>query len=387
MRNNTKCLWTLAISTLISILTNNLGQCKSTFLDGDRNLFTDDASSQGITDERLNRDDTDKITGGDKRGWTSNFAVWGKRDAYDNELSENTDENGLSTDKRKWSKFASWGKREMPIDSNTGWVGSDIDNKRDIEVMTEPLKIDDTEWQKQNADKRRRWQAFNTWGKRTIGDSLDEYSKRGWSGFTSWGKRDSETDINDVDKRKWQQFASWGKRSDDEPLIGAADKRKWAKFASWGKRNFEPILEELQKRKWAKFASWGKRSEMNDDLDAEKRKWAKFASWGKRDNGIETDGDFDTAEKRKWNRFAVWGKRSDDETSNVDKRNWAKFASWGKRPRNPQAWLALNAWGKRRWSGLTTWGKRSGEGFKAETLARQLLLVFDNNGMNLIIYK
>ncbi|XP_060606441.1 uncharacterized protein LOC132758763 [Ruditapes philippinarum] len=382
MRINTKCLWTLTISILVSILSDNFGQCKSTFIDGENTLFAGDAAEQDLTGERLNSEGTTKLTAEGKRGWDGNFAVWGKRD-YD-AFSENARENSLSSaqldpEKRKWSKFASWGKREIPLDSSTGWIDQDIDNKRDLEVMTEPLKIDDSEWPKHSTDKRR-WQALNTWGKRTIANSLDEDAKRGWSGFTSWGKRDSEIDqLNNIEKRKWQKFASWGKR-DDEQLIGDADKRKWSKFTSWGKRNYEPILAELKKRKWAKFTSWGKRSEINDDLEAEKRKWAKFTSWGKRDNGVDTDEELDTPDKRKWNRLAVWGKRSNDESNLIDKRNWAKFASWGKRPRNPQAWLALNTWGKRRWTGLTTWGKRSGDGFNAETLARKLLHFFDNNG-------
>ncbi|XP_045176237.2 uncharacterized protein LOC123536832 [Mercenaria mercenaria] len=381
MRFDTKCLWTLTV-TLVFILTNSLCHSKSTYDVLGGNIYDDlnDQSNSDITNEKLNDDVNAKISAGDKRGWDSNFAVWGKRDYVDiptNEREEDLSTAQLNADKRKWSKFVSWGKRDQPLDSNTGWINGDIDNKRDLEVLTEPLRIDESDRSKQSTDKRK-WQALSTWGKRNVDNNVDEDSKRGWSGFTSWGKRAIETGLDGIDKRKWQKFSSWGKRN-NEPQMDAANKRKWAKFVSWGKRSYEPILDELDKRKWAKFSSWGKRSEINNDLEAAKRKWAKFTSWGKRDDDYKIDMAEDTPDKRKWNRLAVWGKR-DVEPDNVDKRNWAKFSSWGKRPRNPRAWLALNTWGKRRWTGLTTWGKRSGDGFKAESLARKLLRFFDHNG-------
>lgn len=379
---NTKCLWTFSVTLLFFVFKNNL--CDSYDTLGEKgDIYKElsensnpDGSRNGITEE-----ERAKIATDEKRGWDSNFAVWGKR-LYENDSPNKGDSElpvaQLSPDKRKWSKFVSWGKREQPVVNEFDPNGLESSNKRELEVLSEPLNIDEPVWSTQldtsqhvgNDLDKRKWQALTTWGKRRY---MDGPVRSGWSGFTSWGKRNSDLNPEEIDKRKWQ-FSTWGKRNAD-PYTDEIDKRNWAKFASWGKRDFDSLPAELEKRaKWAKFTSWGKRSEIDSDLEAAKRKWAKFATWGKRFNGIQNDKD-------RWSRFAVWGKREDDTNDNVEKRKWSKFSSWGKRPRNPKAWLSLNTWGKRRWSGLTTWGKRSGNDVTEEAVAKKLLRFFDINGM------
>lgn len=273
-----------------------------------------------------------------KRKW-GNFAVWGKRNAGDSTPRYLYDIAQPLEDKRAWSQFASWGKRTSAI--------PEIDQKRNKEEFQDALNVD--------VDKRK-WSQFASWGKRDIGDDA-EIDKRKWSQFAAWGKRNG---LNDLDKRKWSQFASWGKRSDDI--------------------DSENDLQEADKRKWSQFASWGKR--FNDMESPEKRKWSQFASWGKRDD--DDDLSYSSADKRKWAQFASWGKRGDlDDEQSLPKRRWSQFASWGKRLRDARL-AALSSWAKRRWTGLPAWGKRSADIETTEqytgSVAEKLLNFFDANG-------
>lgn len=367
---NTKCLWTLTFAILHCILKDNLCHCKSAFdvLENKGDIYDELSDQSGLdTSRNEHADEAVKPDVEEKRGWNSNFAVWGKRlygvnpvnnDGADLSIAQ------INPDKRKWSKFVTWGKRESQE--------PDSQDKREQEDFEEPLNIDDpvfeTSNRLENELDKRKWQALTAWGKRRF-DNYEGPYKGGWSGFTSWGKRAG--DLNDLDKRKWQ-FTTWGKRN-AEPYMGRMDKRKWSKFSSWGKRDdTDSLSDDLYKRgKWAKFVSWGKRSEIDNDLEAAKRKWSKFTSWGKRDYGMEGGDSGNIPEDES---------SSHQGTNSVVKRNWSKFSSWGKRLRNPQAWLALNTWGKRRWNGLTTWGKRSGTNYNIEAVTRKLLDFFDQNG-------
>lgn len=385
---NTKCLWTILIATLYSLTSNNHCLCKSTFGIPD----SEHVSSNGLNAEVTLDDELNKQAVTEKRGWDNNFAVWGKR-RWENvqawgkggERNEDLAFAQLDPANLQWTNYMPWGDRE------TAWrEDKQPADKRKIEIVAEPLNVDDQTWSKipqlaatdrlDHIIDTRNWPMISTWGKRSYDNKLGKDDKRGWSSFSSWGKRDDEHTLDDMNKRKWSKFTSWGKR-ENEPLIDEAEKRKWSKFTSWGKRESEPLLTTNDKRKWSKFTSWGKRSELEDALDTDKRKWSKFASWGKRDDKAERDVMEASPDKRKWSRLAAWGKRADADSDMVDKRKWSKFSSWGKRFRNPNAWLALNNWGKRRWTGLSTWGKRSGDGNKAEVMARKLLHFFDLNGM------
>ncbi|KAJ8298737.1 hypothetical protein KUTeg_022797 [Tegillarca granosa] len=76
---------------------------------------------------------------------------------------------------------------------------------------------------------KRKWSKFASWGKR------DPTDKRGWSKFASWGKRDDSP--IDTDKRKWNTFNSWGKRSSWNGLQAWGKRSKWSALNSWGKRD------------------------------------------------------------------------------------------------------------------------------------------------------
>lgn len=297
----------------------------------------------------------------DKRGWDKSFAVWGKR-RWDNfptwgKRRDDTDDLIIAQDlpEKKWSKFVSWGKRDA----------GDSQEKREQEMLQEPLVVDEQKWQG-SVDS-------------SSDANIKSVVKRSYPHPYSWWLSQYN---GDGDKRDWRGFTTWGKRAPDFMETADLDKRKWAKFTSWGKRDLDDGDDASDvDKKWSKFVSWGKRSDDDMYMDAEKRKWAKFTSWGKRGDEFDDNMPEENADKRKWTRLSVWGKRQDDEnvTDGVDKRNWAKFASWGKRP-GYAPWLALNAWGKRRWSGLRTWGKRSADNTKAELIARKLLQMFDTNG-------
>ncbi|XP_052801572.1 prothoracicostatic peptides-like [Mya arenaria] len=329
MTPNSKCLWTILLTAVISLLSEKLCLADSTFAGAQTfpngNQLTDDKL---VSNNELKRA-WSKFASWGKRGFENSFSVWGKR-GDDNEVAQ------IEPDKRAWSKFASWGKRDMPMESD-----------------------------------KREWSGFHSWGKRdddtlTLDDRLP-------------GIR--PIDLHDADKRKWSPLSTWGKRNYDD--FTDAEKRKWSKFASWGKRADE--LSDMDKKKWSKFTSWGKRSETSDDasdendtLSEDKRKWSKFASWGKRDD--------ESMDKRKWSQLSTWGKRNglSGDDLNTDKRAWSKFASWGKRYRTQQPWVNLGAWGKRRWTGLATWGKRSTDPdskyMDVDQAAYRLMKYFDMNG-------
>ncbi|XP_060555905.1 uncharacterized protein LOC132716613 [Ruditapes philippinarum] len=333
MRINTKCLWTFTISILVSILSDYFGQCKSTLIDEDKTLIAENAAFlNDLLEDQLNSDDSPKLTGDETHGIASNFSEWDNTNY--GKVSGNSRISTVHSgpDKREWSKFVTWGKRQIPLESYTGRIDEDFANKNDLGF----------DWLKHIKDERT-FQDVIRWKKRAHAKRLDEDSNLDLSVYISRRNRNGETNqLNDVGNRKWQRFTSRTKRNNG-PLL--SDKRKWAKIISRHKTNYDPILMKLKKRKWATFTSWGKRSEIINELEGEKTKLAK-------------------------------------ELSTVDKRKWAKFASWGKRPTNPKDWLAWNSGGKRKWTGLTTWGKRSGDVFNTEPLTRDLLYFFDNNGSN-----
>lgn len=240
----TKCLWTLLLTTVITILTEHIIQCTPTFDGQPSSSVENDLADAYAQNDDLKRD-WSKFASWGKRGFNNNFSLWGKRGTL------NDDQIAQMTPEKKWSKFASWGKR-----------GS----------------VDDL-------DKRAWSKSFQVWGKRAD----DGEAKREWAQIAPWGKRDVTGDNEMMDKRKWSKFASWGKRSDGQD--DGLDKREWAQLSpTWGKRNLNDEAEP-EKREWSKFASWGKRFRPRPWVSAlepwGKRRWTGITTWGKRSGDME----------------------------------------------------------------------------------------------------
>jgi len=299
--------------------------------------------------------------------------------------------------KRKWSQFASWGKRTPGADFDhvTKWRSiassrSDAD-QHPVKATSNQgagnsdILANDGRWKQmdqfgnQMFGNDKRWQTMNLWGKRQFdvdaAKALHQHnSDKKWSNVGAWGKRGdmspmSRSGVGPVDAMDlhelWQRNPLFDKRQVE--IMDDDLEKKWSQMSSWGKRsdngghfvadddnNARPIIDEVSggverlyvphtDKRWANMGSWGKR-------------WANMGSWGKRD-----DGGQNPVYNKKWANVSSWGKRSG--SGGLGGKRWANMSSWGKR------WANMSSWGKRslssnddiskRWANMGSWGKRS----------------------------
>lgn len=164
-----------------------------------------------------------------KRRW-ARLQSWGKR-SFDPSATEDSDKDDIEAGipSGKDEAFNKIESQSMP-----SWENSE----------------DDADDELDDVDKRK-WTGYASWGKRQDENVSDDLmSKRKWNQLSAWGKRSDDLTSDEVDaiKRKWNRMASWGKRSN------------WRGFNSWGKRNPWSSLATWGKRsKWSGFNAWGKR--------------------------------------------------------------------------------------------------------------------------------
>lgn len=256
------------------------------------------------------------------------------------------------------------------------------------------------ETEEHNYKDKRKWSKFASWRKRNWENNKENLGEKRWMHFLRWRKHSAEIDADNIaqftpEMRNWYPIVPSGERAagihqnstdySSERTSGVATgnlhvaQRAWSRFPSWGKRKIE---EGLAKGKLSQLPARSKRCEgFNDmsytdcdEIDTEestgtpnnKRNWSKFVSWGKRAFGESDNLGRVVADKRKWSPFATWGKRNEDAidqwnlekgrryqnsilgqrdlvTQIMNKMAWPKFVSSVKRS------IGLNAWNMGSW--------------------------------------
>ncbi|XP_060074432.1 prothoracicostatic peptide-like [Ylistrum balloti] len=173
-----------------------------------------------------------------KRRW-ARLQSWGKR-SYDPSTTDESNKDSLEPEMSPEQAMV-YNKGNLDLKHTDMWGKSDSTDGLD----------EGTE----NVDKRK-WTGYASWGKRNDENMPDDLlPKRKWNQLSAWGKRAEELTSDELEaiKRKWTGMASWGKRSN------------WSGFNSWGKRNPWSNLATWGKRSnWSGFNSWGKRNAANN---------------------------------------------------------------------------------------------------------------------------
>ncbi|XP_033751402.1 prothoracicostatic peptide-like [Pecten maximus] len=171
-----------------------------------------------------------------KRRW-ARLQSWGKR-SFDPSAMDGSDKDDIESGSQT-GQAEVYNKEKLDSKNMGTWGKSD---------PTDELAAGGLE----DVDKRK-WTGYASWGKRQDENVSDDFlPKRKWNQLSAWGKRADDLTADELEaiKRKWNRMASWGKRSN------------WSGFSSWGKRNPWSSLATWGKRSnWSGFNSWGKRND------------------------------------------------------------------------------------------------------------------------------